>query len=153
MDQAYTTWDALMFLLFLGQTRLEHLLQAGFVQGYKDEQIWLCTEQLKFSVVGPYKLCSNSVVEAQRRRPLRPLGRAGTFPAERGTAQRGSGGRSSTAKSMEMNGEGRLRGAAEHPLPDGGQRPAAVGQTHSAACLCAMGEPRAGFTFLMVEKE
>lgn len=106
MDQAYTIWDALMFLLFLGQTCLEHLLQAGFVQGYKDEQTWLCTEQLKCSMVGPYQPGSNSVVEAQRRRPLTPLGRAGNFPAERGTAQRGPGGRSSTAESMERNREG-----------------------------------------------
>lgn len=153
MDQAYAIWDALMFLLFLGQTCLEHLLQAGFVQGYKDEQMWLCTEQLKCSMVGPYQPGSNSVVEAQRRRPLTPLGRAGNFPAERGTAQRGSGGRSSTAKSMERNREAGLRCAAEHPPLDRGRRPAALGQTHPAACWCAAGEPRAGFTFLVVEKE
>ena len=87
MDQAYTTWDALMFLLFLGQTCLEHLLQAGFVQGYKDEQTWLCTEELKFSVVGPYQLGSNSVVEAQRKRPLTPLGRAGNSCRARHSAE------------------------------------------------------------------
>ena len=141
-----------MFLLFLGQTCLEHLLQAGFVQGYKDEQTWLCTEELKFSMVGPYQLGSNSVVEAQRRRPLTPLGRAGNFPAERGTAQRGSGGRSSMAKSMERNSEGRLRCAAEHP-PLRQRAVTCSSGPDPAACLCAACEPRAGFTFLMVGKE
>ena len=36
---------------------------------------------------------------------------------------------------------------------DRGWQPGALCQTHPDACLCVAGEPRAGFTFLMVEKE
>lgn len=96
MDQAYTTWDALAVFAFSDNAGPCYLLQAGFVQGVMSKS-GCVQEQLKFPVVGPYKLCSNSVVK-HRGGAIKTPGRAGTFPAERGTAQRGPGGRAARPK-------------------------------------------------------